>query len=165
MAAESCVNSRRLSLCIGPKSAQTPLYPLRVCYKNLGKVNWKRLCSLQSHFCFPEIVQMFISRLLSLFGCFGDGLWGRTATIKTSGQFGGLAQKAWEDLFIPNSTNAKWVETKFCTIQKKLCRDGCSYSTGDWKYPHQSTVFPPDQTASSVLPGGEPNFGRAVITE
>ena len=84
---------------------------------------------------------------------------GGTATIKTLGQFGGWGQKAWEDLFIPHSTNVEWVYTQLCATQKKAqCRDD------HWKYLHQSTVFPPDQTASSVERSGEPNFGRAAIT-
>ena len=58
------------------------------------------------------------------FGCCDDGLCRRdTATIKTLGQFGGAAQKAWEDLFIPHSTNVNWVYTTLCGIQKKPWTD------------------------------------------
>ena len=58
------------------------------------------------------------------FGCCDDGLCRRdTATIKTLGQFGGRAQKAWEDLFIPHFTNVNWVYTTLCGIQKKPWTD------------------------------------------
>ena len=71
------------------------------------------------------------------FGCCDDGLCRRdTATIKTLGQFGGAAQKAWEDLFIPHFTNVNWVCTTLCGIQKKPWTDKGKLH---WKYVHHCT--------------------------
>ena len=53
-----------------------------------------------------------------------DFVGGSQATIKTLGQFGGRGQKAWEDLFIPHSTNVNWVYTKLSEIQKETTDKG-----------------------------------------
>ena len=85
---------------------------------------------------------------------------GGTATIKTLGQFGGVGTKSMGGPFYSTlyKCGVGLYRIVCNTKEKAQCRDD------HWKYLHQSTVFPPDQTASSVERSGEPNFGRAAIT-
>ena len=167
-APESCVNSNRLSLCIEPKTVQTPLYTKRARYKSLG--GW-----IETHFvpkfCCQQWLQESLWTLFHCFGCFDDGLWRRRNDNKDFGPIWRHRHKKHGRTFLFH-TLQMWTGLVHNCVQLGRSQGKyyllASYSVDHhWKYLHQSTVFPQAdrQQRSAWCRQADPILERGAITK